>query len=302
MHPGRWQTSELTPDRLFSMQALRRAWQQVRRSGKSAGTDQVTSEQFEQHLNMELNRLRQQLMNGTYQPQTVRRYYVKKESGRDRPITIWTIRDRVVQRVVTDYLTPIFDDLFLDCSFGFRPGRSVEDAIRAVCNGRDAGQLWVLDTDIQDCFGSIDLQLMMGQVEKVVHSAFVVRLVEQWMQTPVEGHKGRTAGVSQGGVISPLLANLYLHRFDEMALAALPRSRLVRFADDFILLSRSQQETVWSLEVTKRSLDNLRLSLNLQKTRVTHFDEGFSFLGYSFRDNRCSRNRDQARYPIADEE
>lgn len=202
---------------------------------------------------------------------------------------------------MTDYLTPILDDLFLDCSYGFRPGRSVDEAVLAVCRFRDDGQRWVLDTDIQDCFGSIDLQLLMGQIENVVRSAFVVRLIEQWLHTAVESQKGRTAGVSQGGVISPLLANLYLHRFDEMTLAALPRSRLVRFADDFVLLSRSETEAVWSLDVTRRSLENLRLNLNAQKTRVTHFDEGFSFLGVTFKENLCSRNRNHSDYTTSDE-
>lgn len=301
MHQDRWQANDAAFDRLFSMQAMRRAWQQVRRSGKSPGTDQVTMAAFEENLNVELNRLRQQLLQGTYQPQPVRRYYVKKASGRDRPISIWTIRDRVVQRVVTDYLTPIFDQLFLECSYGFRPRRSVEDAIKAVERYRDSDYRWVLDTDIQDCFGSIDLTLLMGQIEAVIPSAQVVRLVEQWLQTPIEKQAGRTAGVSQGGVISPLLANLYLHRFDEMVVAALPRSRLVRFADDLIVLSKSETEAHWSLDVARRSLENLRLTLNVNKTRIIHFDEGFDFLGVSFSGQTLRRSQNQPDH-LTDEE
>jgi retron-type reverse transcriptase len=116
-----------------------------------------------------------------------------------------------------------------------------------------------------------------------------VQLIEQWLYTPIEGDKQAVAGVSQGGVISPLLANLYLHRFDQMMLSALPQSKLVRFADDFIMLNRSEEEAVWSLEVAQRSLENLRLKLNMRKTRIVHFDEGFKFLGYQFLANTVEK-------------
>lgn len=287
MHPGRLQTPEPSVERLFSIEALRRAWQQVRRSGKSPGSDGVTPEQFETNLNTELNRLRQRLINGSYLPSPVRRYYIKKASGKERPISIWAIRDRVVQRVVADYLTPIVEPMFLDCSYGFRPGRSVEDAVKEVIRYRDCDHRWLLDTDIQDCFGSIDLKLLMDQVENIVPGTVVPYVIGQWLKTPVESQPGKIAGVSQGGVISPLLANLYLHRFDQMMVAALPQSKLVRFADDFVVLSRTDTEASWSMDVTRRSLENLRLSMNLRKTRITHFDEGFIFLGAAFKGNTC---------------
>lgn len=288
MHLGRWQTHDPPIERLFSMNALRRAWQQVRRNGKSPGTDKVTPIQFEENLDVELNRLRQQLMNGSYQPQPIRRYYVKKASGKERPISIWAIRDRVVQRVVADYLTPLWDAVFLECSYGFRPGRSVEEAVTAVKSFRDKGLRWVLDADIQDCFGSIDLQILLGQVEASAASDPIVQLIQLWLRTSIEGQPGQIAGVSQGGVISPLLANLYLHRFDQMMLAALPQSRLIRFADDFIVLSRTEAEAVWNLDVARRSLENLRLVMNVRKTRVTNFDEGFAFLGAQFKGSECN--------------
>ena len=232
---------------------------------------------------MELNRLRQQLLNGTYQPQPVRRYFVKKASGKERPICIWAMRDRVVQRVVHEYLTPPFEALFLECSFGFRPGRSTEQAAQAVIRARDQGLVWVLDTDIADCFGSIDIVSLMGQVLRVVKSPLVVQLIDQWLHTPIQGAKHQIVGVSQGGVISPQLANLYLHRFDEQIMATLPQVRLIRFADDFIILSRSEDTAVWSLDVARRALENLKLSLNMRKTRIVHFDEGFAFLGVQFK-------------------
>jgi len=244
----------------------------------------MTQKQFEERLDAELNRLRQQILGGTYQPQPVRRFYVKKASGKPRPISIWTLRDRVAQRVVHDYLTPLLESLFLDCNYGFRPGRSIEHAMQAVIQARDSGLVWVLDTDIGDCFSSIRLDLLTAQLRRVIPSPFVLKLIEQWLYTPVEGRQSHElAGVSQGGVISPQLANLYLHRFDEMVLAALPQVRLVRFADDFVILCHNEQEASWSLDVARRSLENLRLALNMRKTRIIHFDEGFTFLGITFK-------------------
>jgi group II intron reverse transcriptase/maturase len=272
------------PEALFSMNALRRAWRLVRRNGASPGTDGVTQEQFEANLDPELNRLRQQILGGTYQPQPVRRFYVKKASGKQRPISIWSMRDRVAQRVAHDYLTPLLESLFLDCSYGFRPGRSVDQAVQAVIQARDSGLVWVLDTDIGDCFDSIRLDLLTAQLHRVVGSSFVLKLIELWLYTPVGSRQSHEiAGVSQGGVISPQLANLYLHRFDEMVIAALPQVRLVRFADDFVLLCRSELEAAWSLDVARRSLENLRMALNMRKTRIVHFDEGFTFLGFTFK-------------------
>lgn len=264
------------------MAALRRAWQQVRRSGDSAGSDGVKPEAFETHLDRELNRLRQQILNGTYQPQPVRRFYIRKPSGKQRPITLWAIRDRVAQRVIHDYLTPTLELLFLDCSFGFRPGRAVDDAVQAIVTARDQGLMWVVDADIRDCFGSIPLDILLGQVNRVVGSRLALRLIESWLFTPVINERGAIAGLSQGGVISPQLANLYLHRFDEMIVAALPRERLIRFADDFVILCADESAAAWSLEVARRSLENLKLALNPRKTRLTTFDEGFHFLGVRF--------------------
>lgn len=282
------------PDVLFSMNALCRAWRLVRRNGTSPGTDGMTQSQFESQLDIELNRLRQQILSGTYQPHPVRRFYVKKASGKQRPISIWSMRDRVAQRVVHDYLTPLLESLFLDCSYGFRPGRSVEQAVQAVIQARDSGLVWVLDTDIGDCFTSIRLDLLMAQLHRVIPSEFVLKLIELWLHTPVSSRQSQEiAGVSQGGVISPQLANLYLHRFDEMVNAALPQIRLVRFADDFVILCRSEQEVTWSLDVVRRSLENLSLALNMRKTRIIHFEEGFTFLGVTFKGRWHQANETQ---------
>ena len=280
---------EPTPERLFSMNALRRAWNQVRRSGKSPGTDGVTLDAFAAHRDRELNRLRQQIIGRTYQPQPVRQFFIPKKNGKRRPIQVWSVRDKVAQRVVVDIITPTLETHFLDCSYGFRPGRSVQQAVNAVVIGRDNGQTWVVDADISDCFDAIDLDLLLGQVQRLIPIEIVVALTQQWLNTPVQGMPGAVAGVSQGAVISPPLANLYLHRFDQMMQAALPQSRLVRFADDFITLSDSEEVATWSLDVARRSLANLKLRLNMRKTRIVRFDEGFTFLGYQFCDQTVQK-------------
>lgn len=293
MPPGKWQTRESTPERIFSMNALRRAWQHVRRNGQSPGTDGVTPQAFGAHLNVELNRLRQQVLGGTYQPHPIRRFYIQKASGKQRPISVWAVRDRVLQRAVVDYLAPSMEDLFMECSYGFRPGRGTQDAIRAVVRYRDSGRRWVLDADIRDCFDSIDTALMLKQVRRAVRSQLVVALIELWLYTPIETDPRTTVGVSQGGVISPLLANLYLHRFDQIMLASLPGTKLVRFADDFITLSETEDDAMWGMDVARRSLENLRLTMNMRKTRIVHFDEGFNFLGVRFQGDAHGRQDEQ---------
>lgn len=278
----KWTTTNPAPEQLFSIDALNRAWRFVRRSGDSPGSDRVKRTAFEEMLPTELRTLQQDVVMGTYRPHHVLRFHIKKSNGKTRPISVWSLRDRVAQRVVLEFITPILEKKFLPCSYGFRPGISIEQAVEAVEHFRASGRPWVLDADIQDCFGSIDPELLMFQVRRVLHSTVAKSLIEQWLKTPVQGSRGELAGVSQGGVISPILANLYLHRFDEMVFAALPQSKLIRFADDFVILNRSETEASWSLDVARRSLENLRLALNMRKTRIVHFDEGFQFLGYAF--------------------
>ena len=286
MTPSNNRDHNPAPAVLFSDNALRRAWQMVRRNGNSPGIDGVTMQTFARQLDVELKRLRGEVLSGQYQPQPVKRFYVEKTSGKNRPLALWTVRDRIAQRVIHDYLTPIFEGMFLPCSYGFRPGRSTADAVAAVERAYQSKRRWVVDADIQACFDSIPIDLLKRQVKRSVPSTLARRLIGQWLDTPVQGQLGERAGVSQGSVISPQLANLYLHRFDQMIFSALPGVFLVRFADDFVVLCRRRDEAEWALTVAGRSLANLKLQLNPDKTRVVHFQEGFSFLGIQFKGNR----------------
>ncbi len=270
---------------LFSPEALQRAWQVVRRNGATPGVDRVTVCRFERDLGRNLAQLQGELVSGTYEPLPVKRVLVPKPKGGLRPLAIWTLRDRVAQRVVHDYLVPIVEPRFLDCSYGFRPGRSVSDAVQAVIEARDASRRWVVDADIEDCFGSLDRRCLMKQVKAWVPEPVVVALIEKWFRAriynPARGQPAMAAA-SQGGVITPLLANLYLHPFDIQITRVVSYGTLVRFADDFVILCRRRREAEMALVAARQALGRLRLRLNSHKTQLVHFTQGFKFLGVFF--------------------
>ena len=270
---------------LFPIEAFQRAWQVIRRNGATPGVDRVTIRQFERSLDENLRQLQGELVSGGYEPHPVKRVFVPKRNGGLRPLAIWTLRDRVAQRVVHDYLVPILEQQFLDCSYGFRPGRSVGDAAEAVIAARDAGRRWVVDADIEDCFGSIHTGRLMKQVRGQIPEPVIAALIEKWLQArvynPARGGP-TTAAASQGGVITPLLANLYLHPFDVQVTRMMRYGTLVRFADDFVILCRRKREAETAQMAARQALGRLRLKLNQHKTRIVHFDEGFKFLGVFF--------------------
>ncbi len=266
----------------FSGDALRRAWTAVRANRGAAGADGATLAQFENDLASQLSRLRRELLDGSYRPQRVTQVLVPKGNEEWRPISLWAIRDRVAQRAVYNYLESPFEARFRPCSYGFRPGRTTETAAQAVGAARQAGARWVVDADIKDCFGSMDsgrlLELLAGWgVPEPMR-----RLVGHWLAAKVwNGWAGRrAAGTSQGGVVSPLLCNVYLHPFDE-AMQGRDRT-LVRYADDFVVLTRDERTACRALERATTELNRLGLAIHPQKTRVTSFAEGFQFVGWFF--------------------
>jgi len=271
------------PESLFSPEAMRRAWRIVRANAGTAGVDGVTIRRFEADLEGQLEALRQELIQGTYRPLPVKQVLVPKPKGDWRRLALWALRDRVAQRVVYDAIAPTFEAGFLDCSYGFRPGRGVEDAVRAVLSHRDAGHRWVLDADIKECFERIDRRRLMAVLRRRIRDRRLLRLIEQWLRARIFNalsHGRALAGTSQGGVLSPLLANIYLHPLD----VALTRQgyRLVRYADDLVVCCRRKRGAQAAKVEVTRALTRLRLTLNEAKTRIVHFDQGFRFLGYFF--------------------
>jgi group II intron reverse transcriptase/maturase len=276
------------PAQLFTPEALERAWLAVKRAGGGAGVDGITLELFDRRRAAELAELRAALVGGAYRPHPVRQVMVPKRREGLRPLAIWALRDRVAQRVIYDLLAPVFEGQFLPCSYGFRVGRSIQDAVAELIVLRERNLRWVLDADIQDCFDTIPPARLLGLVRRRVHDALVLRYVAGWLYAQVLNSADgvpRAAGASQGNVLSPLLANIYLHEVDRIVV----RQRLayLRYADDFVVCSRTQSEAEAAEATCRHALAAWGLALNPRKTHVVHFDEGFTWLGHFFVRREC---------------
>jgi RNA-directed DNA polymerase len=288
-------------------ETLRAAWEQVRANGGCPGVDGVRIEQIEKEGEEAfVEKLRTELVAKSYQAGAVRRVHIPKANGKWRPLGIPNVRDRVVQTAVLLILEPIFEADFLECSYGFRPGRSAHDALEAVREALVSGKTQVYDADMEGYFDSIPHDKLLACVRMRVVDGSVLRLIKQWLDAPVEeqdeGGKRRRRngkGTPQGGVISPLLANIYLHWFDKVfhakdGAAKWAKAMLVRYADDFVVMARSKGEQV--REFAEEKIEGwLGLKINREKTRVIDLREQgmtLDFLGYSFRleNDRFGRN------------
>ena len=281
--PLRGPLKVINPETLLSPDALRRAWLKVRTAGGASGDDGVTLQAFGANLEKNLTDLRQDVLSNRYRPYRVKRIFVPKPNGGMRPLALWTVRDKILQRVVTDCISPYFELTFLNCSYGFRPGLGVADAIKAVQVHRQAQRRWVADVDIKDCFDSLNTRLLMRFVSRQVQDPLILRLINAWLKADVFNAltgPHTEAGASQGNVISPLLANVYLHQFD----LKITRQgyHLVRYADDMLVLCHRRELAQQALETVAATLNGIDLKLNAQKSKVVHFDQGFQFLGYFF--------------------
>jgi group II intron reverse transcriptase/maturase len=282
-------------DKVYRRDVLWRAWVAVRRNAGAPGIDKVTLADVEEYgVDRLLDELAQDLRGGRWRPLPARRVFIPKPGTvEQRPLSIPAVRDRIVQAALKIVLEPIFEADFLSCSFGFRPKRSAHDALQVLIDESWRGRRWVVETDIADCFGAIPHEELMRAVEERVCDQGVLRLLRVMLRAGVmqDGRVRRpVTGTPQGGVISPLLANVYLHQVDR-AWSENEHGVLVRYADDAVVMCWSREQAEAALARLTVLLGELGLEPKLAKTRIVHLvegGEGLDFLGFH---NRLVRGR-----------
>jgi len=278
-------------DRIYRSDVLWEVWRRVRSNRGAAGVDGITLRSIEERGAEEfLAGIQADLKAGRYRPVPVRRRWIPKADGKQRPLGIPTVRDRVVQMAAKLVAEPIFEADFEPCSYGFRPKMSATEALEAIREAGNRGYNFVVDADIRSYFDSIDREKLLVLVKKRISDRRVLKLIRQWLAAGVmEDGTGREtlAGTPQGGVISPLLANIYLHCLDRVwQLRCSSLGRLIRYCDDFVVMSRSESQARESLRPIEQVMERLGLKLHPDKTRLVDLrrgKQGFMFLGCTIR-------------------
>jgi group II intron reverse transcriptase/maturase len=281
----------------ITKQMVWEAWKKVKTKGKSAGIDQISIADFEKELAKNLYKIWNRLASGSYFPPPVREVEIPKKDGKVRKLGIPTVGDRVAQTVVKDYVEPEIDKLFDENSYGYRPHKSAHQALERV-KTNCSEYSWVIDLDIKGFFDNIDHRLLMKAVERHIKEKWVLMYIKRWLEMPIQLATGEIKqkegkGTPQGGVISPLLANLFLHyAFDVWIRRTFTKVEFARYADDVIIHCQTKKQAEYILDKTRKRMRECLLELHPLKTKLVYCKDykrkeeyenvQFNFLGYSF--------------------
>ncbi len=288
-------------DKVYRMDILEKAWKSVKSNKGSAGIDKVTIEEIEEiGIETILKEIQDELKNKRYRAKPVRRVEIPKSNGKMRPLGIPTVKDRIIQAATKIVIEPIFEADFKDCSHGFRPKRNQHmalEAIRKACNNKG---IWVLDADIKGCFDNINHDKLMKLIERRICDKRILKLIKKWLKAGVMEDgiiETSKIGSPQGGVISPLLANIYLNYMDtiwEKYFSHL--GKLIRFADDFVVICKNYKSIKHARRAIEEIMRRLELTLSKEKTKIVSLwdgKDGFDFLGFH---NRMIKHKNSRGY------
>ena len=290
----------------ITKQEVYEAYLQVRANRGSAGVDEVTIEKYEENLKDNLYKLWNRMSSGSYFPKPVKGVDIPKGKNKTRPLGIPTVNDRIAQAVVKNRLEPRLEEYFHDNSYGYRPNKTAGEAVK-VAKERCKNNDWVVDLDIKGYFNNIDHELLMKAVAKHVQEKWIKLYIKRWLETPVEKHGERienTKGTPQGAVISPLLANLFLHyTFDIWMRRKCPTIPFERFADDIVCHCKTQRQAKWLMNILNKRFNNCGLTLHPIKSKIVYCKDGrrtgdyenteFDFLGFTFKRRTARSQRGQ---------
>ncbi|MCG2717209.1 MAG: group II intron reverse transcriptase/maturase [Nanoarchaeota archaeon] len=273
-------------DKVYKSETLIKAWENTASNKGAAGIDKVTIEKFAKNAHKYLKELIEELSHGTYQPSKIRRTYIPKSDGKMRPLGIPTIKDRIVQGSIKMVIEPIWEKEFLPMSYGFRPGRGAHEAINEVAQYIKEGYVYVVDADIRGYFDNIPHERLMQLLNTKIADGHILHLINEFLTVGIIEEMKEwvpTRGTPQGGVLSPLLANVYLHPLDVLMIGK--GYKMIRYADDFVILCRNELEAKEAKEIIEQWMKENSLELHPEKTRICNCmqeGQGFEFLGYYF--------------------